>query len=144
MARSIFLLLFTTLIAWLLVKTVQAQTTPTAQFAYVNPRPDAKLVSAYTTIGLRHGDLIDVDSLDDVTFTVEGTMSGVHEGEIVLGGDGRAVLFRPNTSFTSAETVSVTISSGLKLQNGSLLNGLNYSFTISPKELDQRTRTVIT
>jgi len=87
-------------------------------FEYVSPRPNAELVSAYTTIAVRQGDSIDESSLHDGLFTVEGGESGLHTGSILLADDQLTTILQPDAPFTPSETVTVTVAPGIRTEAG--------------------------
>ncbi|MEM7532788.1 MAG: aryl-sulfate sulfotransferase [Chloroflexota bacterium] len=101
-------------------------------YEYVSPRPDAMYVSAGTTIAVRHGDEIDASSLSADLFMVEGSMSGMHSGTVILADDGKTVIFTPDGRFTPEETVNVTINSGITLASGMVIEEeISHTFTVS-------------
>ena len=124
------LIVFTLLVFW--THQAYAQQGP---FEYVSPRPNAELVSAYTTIAVRQGDSIDETSLHDGLFTVEGGESGLHPGSVFLADDELTTIFKPEAPFTPSETITVTVASGIRTEAGEALEGLTYTFTVSSKPL---------
>lgn len=101
-------------------------------YEYVSPRPDATLVSAGTTIAVRHGDEIDASSVATGLFTVTGAESGAHSGTAILADDNKTVIFQPDGSFTPEEVVSVTINPGLATTTGTTIaDAFSYDFTVS-------------
>ncbi len=112
-------------------------------FEYVSPRPQADLVSAGTTIAVRHGGPIDPNSVSNAVFTVLGRQSGLQAGQTILADDGKTVIFQPNSSFIPSEVVTVTIAPNLLALETSvgdtnvLSTSLVYTFTVSPNPLNQ-------
>jgi hypothetical protein len=82
---------------------------------YLSPRPGAELVLPETTIAFRFdsADLIhaNLNLPDVVRIAAFGEKSGLHEGELIVGGDGQTVIFRPNRPFSFQEHVTVSIES---------------------------------
>ncbi len=100
-------------------------------FSYISPLPGSSFLPPGTTIAVRHKELAGADLLDSIDFTVTGSMSGGHNGEIILARDGRTVLFSPNKEFLPGEIVNVTIN-GAKLGNlSSATQPFNFAFGVS-------------
>jgi hypothetical protein len=100
-----------------------------APFVYVSPRPGAKLVSPATTIVIRHGEVIERESLSEMLFHVEATRSGVHFGQVTVADDDRTVVFTPYRQFEPDETVTVTIEAGLATVSHRVLDGIRFKFS---------------
>lgn len=103
-------------------------------FEYISPVPGAELVSAATTIAVRHGEDIDETSLSTVLFDVTGTQSGLHTGRIILAEDNKTVILEPDQPFAPGERVRVAVSSGLTTVSGEVVSGTTFEFVISLKE----------
>ncbi|NIR70305.1 T9SS type A sorting domain-containing protein, partial [candidate division KSB1 bacterium] len=94
-------------------------------YQYISPRPGATLVSQETNIIVRFYDTITQNSSEMTAFfTVNGSVSGNHTGEITLADDRRSLMFKPHSAFEPAEVVRVTIA---EKQNGEF----SFHFTIS-------------
>lgn len=130
------LLLVAALIAGCVVFGAQGRIQAAGSFPYqyLSPRPDASLVSPFTTIVLRDAALIDSRSLSGRIFRVEGARSGRHSGRVVLADDGRTVIFKPVTPFEPGETVRVAIQPGLATVSGRVLPGFHFEFTTWPDQ----------
>jgi hypothetical protein len=102
-------------------------------FSYLSPTPGAKLVSAGTTIAVRHGEYLLAESLDSDLFEVVGSKSGLHVGNVVLSDDGKTAIFYPQQPFAPGEKVAVHIQPGLRTQSGLDLEATTFEFQISPK-----------
>ncbi|MCB0144455.1 MAG: aryl-sulfate sulfotransferase [Caldilineaceae bacterium] len=114
---------------------LQAQSS--SPFNYISPQPDATLVSPFTTIALRSGDVIDPHSISPNLFVVEGDVSGPIPGTVQLARDNKTVIFKPGRPFTPGESVNVTVQSGLVTSVGNQLGGVSFSFTVSAKPLPE-------
>lgn len=106
-----------------------------AEYVYSHPIPNAELVNAETTIGIRHGDSINPATIGDGLFTVVGSVSGGHEGNVLLALDDKTIIFEPNVPFTPGETVTITVSGGVETVGGTVLDGMSYSVTVSQNAL---------
>ena len=105
---------------------------PSDSSSYVAPAPGAVTASAGTTIALRLGTPIDSHSVQNSSFSVTGSSSGLHDGSAILARDGMTVIFRPGTSFVPGETVTVTAQQ-LRTQAGDAVATAQWTFTVSPK-----------
>jgi hypothetical protein len=105
---------------------------------YQAPLSDARLVSRYTTIILRLESLLDRNSVAGRSlFAVDGSASGRHTGSTIVSDDGRTLIFKPDLAFAPGEKVSVTLSSGLRTAEGISIPPRSFSFTVSPKPVQQ-------
>lgn len=105
-----------------------AQPAKTEGFKFISPGPEANFATPHHTITLRHGDPIDINSMDESLITVNGSLSGAHPGQLILAADGRTLIFKPNNPFHYNETVSVKVTEGILTQTGIELAPLSYTF----------------
>jgi hypothetical protein len=129
MKRSAFLLVATLLILISLKHGVKgAEIAP----IYSSPLPNSTWVQTGTTITFRFVEDIEDSSLSDRIFEVTGTKSGNHTGKTIVARDRRTVIFTPDKPFLPAETIEVSISSGLRSTLGSRFYVDPFHFTTSP------------
>jgi hypothetical protein len=105
-----------------------AQDVKTGQFKFISPVPGAQFATPEHNITLRHGEALDLNTIDVSLFHVYGSQSGWHAGEAVVAADGRTLIFKPATPFHYNETVTVTVDEGMLTQSGTELGSLSYSF----------------
>lgn len=117
----------------MLVCCVQLAIAQSTVFQFVSPKPNSILVSNETNIILRSAPIIDRTSLMTNYIRVEGTHSGLHSGDLILSDDGRTIVFNPHVAFTGNEVVAVTVQSGIKTIQGSILLGFSFSFKTMPQ-----------
>ncbi len=99
---------------------------------YLNPLPGARLVQVETSITLRLGVALNKHSIHDILFQVAGSISGRHQGQVLLSDDQRTVIFTPDQPFAAGETVSVTLPPEVRTLTGAGLSGRTYTFTTAP------------
>jgi len=97
---------------------------------YYSPLPSAQYVSRGATIAVRYGPVLTDQDVDQLSFVVQGSQSGLHDGQKVLADDRRTVIFRPNDPFVPGEDVNVD-TSGLYLDSETGFDPLSYTFTVS-------------
>ena len=115
----------------LLSTNIEAQEEST--FQYLSPLPGSKLLSRETNIIFSHKNYIDQSTMiKDNLIKVIGSQSSIHNGEFILSDDGKTILFNPYELFAPGETVTVTLSSGIKTITGTLINPVSYNFSITP------------
>ena len=103
-------------------------------YQYISPKPGAQLVSKETNIIVRPGEILSSHSLDIASlFKVEGSVSGIHAGDVIISDDQRTIIFKPYRAFEPGETVSISIERGLKTQDGTEIDASSFDFHISPK-----------
>ena len=85
-----------------------------SSFQYLSPIPDSKLHSRTTNIIFSHDEAVDGFSLDKNLIRVTGSVSGNHDGEFILSGDDRTIIFKPYNKFAAGEQVIVSLNSGIK------------------------------
>jgi hypothetical protein len=72
---------------------------------------------------------IDITSFSDTTFQVWGRWSGVHKGNLVAYNNNTSLLFTPNDNFFYGEQVTVSLSKGIKDDQGNFLQtGFAWNF----------------
>ncbi len=97
---------------------------------YYFPLEDSEYVSKGTTIAVRYGPILSEDGIRSLVFTVHGSKSGKHAGQVVLADDHKTVIFKPATSFMPGEKVFVNVN-GLDIDQAEQYLPLSYSFTIA-------------
>ncbi|MCD4730569.1 MAG: aryl-sulfate sulfotransferase [Bacteroidales bacterium] len=134
MNRSITAILILHLIISLFIvhSEIQSQEVKTAKFNYISPVPGSKYIMPQNNIALRHGDPIQVESLQNFSIHVTGTESGRITGRIVLSDDLRTVIFKPDNPFAFGEEVQVVVFGELKTKTGLLLERVDFSFSVTP------------
>jgi hypothetical protein len=104
----------------------------TASLQYLSPVPGSELNSRETNIIFNCVEEIDGFSLTKNLINVNGSISGIHDGEFILSGDAKTILFNPYTSFAAGETVTVSLNSGIKTNLNKLIETVSYKFTVTP------------
>lgn len=120
------------LLTLLVLLTLTAVHADDESYQYTHPRANAELVATQTTIGIRHGGLIDAGTISAELFQVTGSLSGNVTGATWLSPDGKTILFKPTNPFTPNETVDVVVADGVQLLDGTNLMGMQFAFIISP------------
>jgi hypothetical protein len=101
-------------------------------FVYVSPKDNSILVSLKTNIILKSTGIIDPSSLSQNEFSVSGSLSGEHEGEVKLSDDNKTVLYIPSTPFSANENVVVIVNRGIKTTEGTVLPSVTIHFKTTP------------
>ncbi len=102
-----------------------------AQWQFIAPRPGSADHNPERNIIIRDGGLLDVASVTKRnTFSIEGTISGIHDFETVLCRDQRTVILNPMVPFAEGEKVTVTISNSLTRKDGTPVHPMSFSFYI--------------
>ena len=97
---------------------------------YYSPLKNAEYVSTGATIVVRYGPVLSAQNVAGVEFTVQGSKSGSHAGQVVLAEDHKTVIFKPTALFTPGEQVRVNIN-GLSLDGQTSYSPLSYTFTVA-------------
>ncbi|MBK8551935.1 MAG: Ig-like domain-containing protein [Ignavibacteria bacterium] len=79
-----------------------------AKIIYLEPVQNAKYVSIHNNIIIGFDKKIENRNLNSI-LKVTGTISGTHDGEIILTADKKKIIFKPNKPFAYNETVEVII-----------------------------------
>jgi len=108
---------------------VQAQS---PEFQYISPKPNSAMVMTETNIILRCSDAINSATLLNDLILVKGTKSGFHEGELILSGDDKTIVFNPSNAFANDELVSVKLQKGIKTLAGTELKEREFNFRTAP------------
>ena len=88
------------LICNLLCVTAYAMAQEAHRFSYIHPKPSSAMVSGATNIILRHNSKVHPASVQRELIHVEGSLSGVHSGELLLSDDHRTLVFNPDKAFS--------------------------------------------
>ena len=99
-------------------------------FVYAIPATNALYVHPQTTITINSPEKIKENDALAAFFTVTGTQSGNHSGNVVLSDDQQSIIFKPDQSFSYGETVLVAVRPGIATVSGAILNELSLHFTI--------------
>ncbi len=126
MKKSVFPLLVMLAVAF----SVYAEKPQSVQ--YIFPLDQSQFISRSADIIIRPGDLVDASTLTPELFRVVGDDSGEQTGDIVLSTDGKSIIVKPHQLFAANERVTVTVNSGLKLRNGTIVQPFDFSFTVTP------------
>ena len=103
-------------------------------FQYISPKPAAKLVSKETNIIIRPSEVLTKYNANIASlFKVEGSVSGIHTGDVIISDDQKTIIFNPHRTFEPGESVSVSIDRRLNAQNGDESDAFSFRFDISPK-----------
>ena len=113
---------------------VQVQAT---EFQYLSPKPSSTMVTPETNIILRNVLELNSATLSNDLIIVEGTKSGLHDGELILSDDDKTIVFNLYNAFANDETVNVRLRKGIKTISGVEVNELNFSFTTAPAGIVQ-------
>ncbi len=100
-------------------------------FIYLSPVPGSILNSAQTNIIIRSNSELNKNSIKQNILLIKGSLSGVHQGEIILSDDNKTLLFNPFLPFSDGESVTVNLSSGLKNIQGNQLGSIEFQFEIA-------------
>ena len=109
----------------------QSQDVKSAGFNYISPVPGSKYIMPQSNIAIRHGDLIQVESMQNFSIRVIGSKSGKVTGKTILSDDLRTIIFKPDNSFAFGEEVQVIIYEGLKTITGLEFEQKEFAFTIT-------------
>ncbi len=103
-----------------------------AKVVYVEPVRNAKYVSINNNIIIGFDEALASTDLNSI-LSVTGSLSGIHNGEIILTADKKKLIFKPNQPFEFNETVEVKLNR-VKTSN-SLNKSLRYSFLTQMSKL---------
>ena len=98
---------------------------------YFSPLANAQYVSMGDTIILRYGPELTEEDIKGLNVSVSGIRSGLHGGKLILAGDSRTVIFKPDLPFSAGEQVMVEVNS-LKMSSGVTYQALDYSLGSRP------------
>ncbi len=102
------------------------------KYQYLSPRPGAEYVSTMNNIIIRYGAQLKEDQqIENELIEVTGSISGIHNGDIILYKDNKTLIFNHNSEFEPGEIVSVKLQGGLETASDEVLPELKYQFIIS-------------
>lgn len=104
------------------------------QYQFIAPLPGSVDHNPETDIIIRDGHMLDASILKKKDlFSIQGSVSGLHDFERVLCRDQRTILLNPATDFAEGETVTVNIGKGLKRMDGTTASPYSFHFSIHRK-----------
>ena len=116
---------------------VNLKTASGGHVIYIYPPPGANYVTSASNIIIRSNNFIDPSTINDNDlFDVVGSLSGKHEGKIVLSDDRKTLLFQPDFPFANGENVTVVLREGLKTIANEDITIHPISFSISMGNLN--------
>ncbi len=101
-------------------------------FQYFYPKENSKLVSLTTNLIFTSNEQIDESSLSSNEFSVNGSISGIHNGTIKLSNENRTILFIPNKQFSPNENVFVKVNSGIRTVTNKAFKSFTFQFSTTP------------
>ncbi len=105
-----------------------------AQYQFIAPLPGSTDHNPDRNIIIRDGNLMDAAIVNRKNlFSIHGSLSGIHDFDIVLCRDQRTILLNPLTAFTEGETVTVNIGNGLQRLDGTAAPAYTFHFSIHRK-----------
>ena len=110
-----------------IIPMTRGQNLNTEKFQYLFPVPNSKLNSVKTTIIIRLEEALIGNGFENC-LTVSGSKSGIHNGEMNLLENDRALTFKPYKPFAEGEIVTVKSNNSLKTILGRIIPELQYSF----------------
>ncbi len=105
-----------------------------ATIEYNFPMNGSKYVPGNTPIILRPSMPIALSAASQSIVAI-GTMTGRHDGNMVLSDDKRTLIFTATDPFESGERVSVNFGAALQATNGATLAPISFSFDVQDNEL---------
>ena len=103
-------------------------------YQYISPISGSSMILPETNIIIRERNKIDEATLINNNLTVIGSISGKHQGSLVLSDDQRTIIFKPFEMFVRGETVYVNFYGGIKNISGDELPSFSYEFNISERD----------
>lgn len=103
---------------------------------YVSPVPGSRYLTPASNIIIQTDEDLNASTVQNDPFKVVGSISGEHNGKVIMVRDHRTVFFQPTTQFTLGETVSVSMTRPLLSVGGDSIQVTPFSFTISNSDLN--------
>lgn len=105
---------------------VTAQTT----WNYISPIEGSENINPENNITFRSGILLDSESINDVSISVIGSLSGNVFGNLALLSDGKTIIFKPDVPFEFGERIEAYFSDGIKDSDGKIYGSVSTWFNI--------------
>ncbi len=112
----------------------------TSQIVYQFPIQGAKYIKPEANLILRASVEVSPFSISAANFNVKGSISGSHDGKVILADDGRTIIFKPFTHFVRGEIVDVRLNTGITTITGKFIEVKPFSFSISNSDLKEAAR----
>ncbi len=100
---------------------------------YYSPLENAQYVSRNTTLAVRYGPTLSTQNVAALQFTVQGSQSGKHSGQVILADDQKTVIFKPDVPFSVGEQVKVSVN-GWSATPQVAYMPISYTFTVAKNQ----------
>jgi hypothetical protein len=104
---------------------------------YTYPTANAQFVSTKSSIGVRFNEDLLLSLIPEHIFSVMGSMTGVHTGNVKLSTNNQTLIFLPDKEFQCQEAVDVTIGSFMT-PSGDMTEEYHLRFTINPVQSEAK------
>jgi len=125
--------LFSIVILIVFVFQTNGQNLKENSFNYISPKPGSKYIMPENNIALRHGDILDNQSIKDFNIEIEGSKSGKITGNNKFSDDGKTIIFLPDSQFKPGERVFVTLNGSILTISGKTISADPFWFDITEK-----------
>jgi len=96
-----------------------------------SPAQNELNVSVQTAVSVTFDQDVDAGTINNTTFIVHGSLSGLHTGTFAFNDPARTATFTPNEDFRVGEIVSITLTRGIQTVPGDpLAQSYQWSFTV--------------
>ncbi len=134
---NIFAAIITSTLIFANLKVFTQTNQSTNKYQYIYPVPNSEMVSSKTNIIIRFGENINRSTISPGLISVNGSISGAHNGNFILSDDNQTLVFNPSLPFVYNETIFVLLESGIKTISNTLLPECTFSFTIVKGQVTQ-------
>jgi len=134
--KKIFALILVSLLLTSYCLLAQSNNITNKNIIYVSPVPNSRMNSSLTNIIIRSENKLDKQTIGNDGIIVTGSKSGLHNGNSILGDDGRTIIFNPYQKFSYGEVVSICLKEGPVDMSGNQIGEYNFDFTVSSQNLN--------
>jgi len=104
------------------------QTALDFDYIYLSPEPMSKNISLHNNIAIRVGEKLDPGLIKTVDIRVNGSKSGMINGQIKLSDDHYTLIFKPLIEYQTNELISVKIMGGIQTITGKNISNIDFYF----------------
>jgi len=120
------------------LKISYSQETAISEFEYISPVPGSGMNTPETNIIIRYGPAYNSnDVYSKKLIEVEGNISGLHSGEIILAEKNKTLLFNPDIPFQEGEVVTVRFLRSTKTEDDQVIPAFSFFFKITENNLNE-------
>ena len=102
-------------------------------YQFISPKPGSKYNTRESSIIIRWGEEIAASAISENLITVNGSVSGDVNGDLIISRDQKTIIFKPYQKFAYNEMVTVSLKKDMRTISGIALPEKTFTFEVTGK-----------